>query len=149
VNERQATRRAAAVASGSAAGRGRRRGVPPAAAAFLTCAFVLLVVACSSAGPLRPPDREPPDPTPPIVYALSLAPAAGVVLGGTEVEFVATVVPAYDGPLAWTTSAGSLVADGLRASVAVPEDPGTLEVAVARAAAPEQRAAATSRSGPG
>jgi len=104
---------------------------------------VLLVVACSSAGPLRPPDREPPDPSPPIVYALSLAPAAGVVLGGTEVEFVATVVPAYDGPLAWTTSAGSLVADGLRASVAVPENPGTLEVAVARVAAPEQRADAT------
>ncbi len=104
-------------------------------------ASALLVVACSSTAPIvTVPPGGPPAPPPPVVYELSLAPEADVVLAGTVVEFVATIVPDYVGELVWTTSAGSLVADGHRATVSVPDGVDRLEVTVARAALPEQPA---------
>ena len=103
----------------------------------------LLVVACSSTVPVVVPTPEPEPPTlpaPPVAYVVSLAGEADVVLPGTVVEFVATIVPEYDGELVWTASAGTLVADGHRAVVSAPDDAGLVEVAVALVSAPERRA---------
>ncbi len=110
--------------------------------ALLLLVSALIVVACSSTSPIvvMPPEPATPDPVPPTEYTLSLTPEATVVLAGSVVEFVATVVPDYDGELVWTTTARSLVADGHRAWVSVMEDTDRLQVTVARAAAPEQQA---------
>jgi len=91
-------------------------------------------VGCLAAPPPGGPGADPtpiPDTDPVAGHDVTLSPDGAAVLAGQDVRITASVTPAFEGDLVWSSDGGLLLADGLGATFRAPGEAGPYRIAAA------------------